>query len=159
MEQMTNGGETLSESQLCPLMSEWWSRQKQPQNGIPWVTKAVSLFTFFWKAQTLSRWPYLIFVTGKICHVENFFHRTDFHVEKYLKIVNMETNLFDRRIFPREKCGHKSFVTIYAVYLQNLLCYDLRCFVAKSVLSRNTRFCVEKSWNQKLCLWRKKDKY
>ena len=29
----------------------------------------------------------------------------------------------------------------------------------KSVPSQFTRFCVEKSWNQNLCLWRKNDKY
>ena len=40
----------------------------------------------------------------------------------------------------------------------SLLC-DLRCFVAKSVLSRFTRFGVEKNWAKKFYLWRKKDKY
>ena len=39
-----------------------------------------------------------------------------------------------------------------------LLC-DLRCFVAKSVLSWFTHFGVEKNLCQKLCMWRKKDKY
>ena len=32
--------------------------------------------------------------------------------------------------------------------LQNLFCRNLRCFVAKSVLLRFTRFCVEKSWTK-----------
>ena len=39
------------------------------------------------------------------------------------------------------------FVAFYAVLLQNPSCLcDLRCFVAKSVLSLFTRFCVEKNW-------------
>ena len=43
--------------------------------------------------------------------------------------------------------------------LQNLFCRNLRCFVAKSVLSRFTRFSCGEKLNQKMCLWRKKDKY
>ena len=43
--------------------------------------------------------------------------------------------------------------------LQNLFCRNLRCFVAQSLLSRFTRFSCGEKFNQKLCLWRKKDKY
>ena len=42
------------------------------------------------------------------------------------------------------------FVAFFAVFC------DLCCFVAKSVLSRFTHFCVEKVGAIKLCLWRKR---
>ena len=56
---------------------------------------------------------------SKICHVETFLH-----------MINVET------IF---------FVTIHADLSRNLLCCHLRCIAAKSILSRFTRFCVEKN--------------
>ena len=69
----------------------------------------------------------------KICHVETFLHKRD-----------VETNLF---------------------------CQNSCCFVVKSVLLPYTLFCCERyfvaiyallcgeKFNQKLCLWRKMDKY
>ena len=45
-----------------------------------------------------------------------------------------------------------------AVLLQNLFCRNLRCFVVKSVLSRFTRFCVEKTLTNKYA-FEEKDKY
>ena len=40
-----------------------------------------------------------------------------------------------------------SFVAFYATsFCKNIFFCKLRCFVAKSVLSRFTRFCVEKNW-------------
>ena len=69
----------------------------------------------------------------KICHVEKFLHMRD-----------VETNLF---------------------------CHNSCCFVVKSVLLPYTLFCWERyfvaiyallcgeKFNQKLCLWRKMDKY
>ena len=37
------------------------------------------------------------------------------------------------------------FVAFYNIFLQNQFVWDLRCFVAKSVLVRFTHFCVEKN--------------
>ena len=73
-------------------------------------------------------------------------------------------NLSNGEISPHEKCGDKSvniMCTIFYVLSHFilfcckifLLC-DLRCFVAKSVLSWFTRFAWRKL-SQKLCLWRK----
>ena len=45
---------------------------------------------------------------------------------------------------------------IYDVLLQKC---DLRSFVAISVLSQFTHFCVEQKWTEHSCLWSKKDKY
>ena len=67
-------------------------------------------------------------------------------------------NLSHGEISPHEKCGDKSvniMCTIFYVLSHFmlfcckifLLC-DLRCFVAKSVLSRFTRFGVEKIWDK-----------
>ena len=53
-------------------------------------------------------------------------------------------------------CNLCCFCQIFFFYQ---ICRNLRCFVAKSVLLRFTRFHVEKIWTKKLCLWRKKDKY
>ena len=51
------------------------------------------------------------------------------------------------------------FDGIYAVLSQNLFCCNLRCFVAKPVLSRFTHFlCGDKS-RPKCCPWRKNDIY
>ena len=74
-------------------------------------------------------------------------------------MINVEQNVLCGEIWRNvdkflhmnnEKCG------------ECLLCGDisphLRCFVAKSVLSRFTPFCVENKFNQKL-LVEKKDKY
>ena len=47
-------------------------------------------------------------------------------------------------IYPHEKCGHRSVLS------QNLFCYSLQFFVAKYVLSRFTRFGVEKDLT-KIC--------
>ena len=46
---------------------------------------------------------------------------------------------------PHERCGDKS---IHAVLSQNLCCCHLRCFVAESIWSQFTRFCVEKNLTQ-----------
>ena len=40
--------------------------------------------------------------------------------------------------------------------VQNLFCCNLRCFVAKSVLSRFARFCVEKNWAKNCACGEKK---
>ena len=56
------------------------------------------------------------------------------HVETFLHIINEETNLF---------CCFVAKSAIYAVLPRNLFCRDL---------------CGEK-FIEKLCLWRKKDKY
>ena len=72
---------------------------------------------------------------GEICHVEKCFHMTDIST---WEMKNVETICF------------------YALILHNhislsqltMYCYNLRCFVAKSVLLRFTRFCVEKNWTR-----------
>ena len=107
---------------------------------------------------------YLIFVTvttgdalrRKICHVEKFFLQNRFFMWR-----NMEKNLSYGDIFSHERCGDKS-----AFFL-----HKSRCFVVKSLLLPFTLFCCERCFvaiyallcgeklNQKLCLWRKKDKY
>ena len=38
-------------------------------------------------------------------------------------------------------------------------CCDSRCFDAKSILSRFTRFCVEQKITNKSCPWSTNDKY
>ena len=48
---------------------------------------------------------------------------------------------------------------ICAVLLQNLFSCNLRCFVAKPILSRFTHFLCGKKLSSKFCLWRKSDKY
>ena len=89
--------------------------------------------------------------------------------------VPVEKNLSCGEICPHDRwsggvnlhmtCGKKSvmwrnivynvwcFVTFYAILLPNLF------FVIDNVLSRFTRFCVEKKLATKLCPWRKNDKY
>ena len=114
---------------------------------------------------------YLIIVTSttsgaceeKICHVEKFFHMTNCYVEKFLHMKNV------KKIYHIEKDLHMINVE------QNVLCGEmwrnLLQIVAKSVLLQFTLFCREicfvaiyaflcgEKVNQKLCLWRKKDKY
>ena len=69
----------------------------------------------------------------------------------YIFIINIQIVLWKRNS-PHVKCRkyvvcRKCFVAFFAVLLQNPSCScDLRCFVAKSVLSLFTRFCVEKNW-------------
>ena len=79
------------------------------------------------------------------CHVEKFLHMRNvkkiYHIEKVLHMINVEQNLLCGKC---EEICHK-FVATNVVLLQNLFCRNLRCFVAKSVLSRFTRFCVEKN--------------
>ena len=71
-----------------------------------------------------------------------------YHIDKVVHMINVEHNVL---------CGET--------------CRNQRCFVAKSVLSQFTLFCRKicfvrihallcgEKLNQKLCLWRKKDKY
>ena len=108
---------------------------------------------------------YLIFVTSgacgeKICHVEKFFHMTDCHVEKFLHMrnvkkiyhkekalhmINLEQNVLCGEMWRNLSCGEMFPHEQTNIFLlQNLFCRNLRCFVAKSVLSGFTRFCVEK---------------
>ena len=116
------------------------------------------------------KFAYLIFVSSttsgasgeKICHVEKFFHLTDCHVEKFLHMrnvkkiyhiekalhmINLEQNVLCGEMWRNLSCGemltYMKKLTFFL--LQNLFCRNLRCFVAKSILSRFTRFCVEKS--------------
>ena len=72
---------------------------------------------------------------------------------------DMWRNLSCGEMFPHDRC------TIYAVmlhnyivfvFLQNLSCRNLRCFVAKSVLSQFTRFLCEKKIESKIVLVEKK---
>ena len=86
-------------------------------------------------------------------------HMTDCHVENYLHMVNVEKNLSNRGIFDMKNVDTNQF------------CHNLHCLVAKSDLLQFTLFCREicfvaiyallcgEKLNQKLCLWRKKDKY
>ena len=86
-------------------------------------------------------------------------HMTDCHVENYLHMVNVEKNLSNGGIFHMKNVDTNQF------------CHNLHCFVAKSDLLQFTLFCREicfvaiyallcgEKFNQKLCLWRKKDKY
>ena len=83
------------------------------------------------------------------CHVK-FFHMRNvkklYQIEKVLHMINVEQNVF---------CGE----TWINVLSQNLFCRNLRCFVAKSVLLQFFALLCGEKLNQKLCLWRKKDKY
>ena len=84
---------------------------------------------------------------------------TDWHVENYLHMVNVEKNLSNGGIFHMKNVDTNQF------------CHNLHCLVAKSDLLQFTLFCREicfvaiyallcgEKLNQKLCLWRKKDKY
>ena len=86
-------------------------------------------------------------------------HMTDCHVENYLHMVNVEKNLSNGGIFHMKNVDTNQF------------CHNLHCLVAKSDLLQFTLFCREicfvaiyallcgEKFNQKLCLWRKKDKY
>ena len=62
-------------------------------------------------------------------------------------------------------CGSTTNCSLYQTLLNvtNLQCMlswrDLRCFGAKSILSRFTYFCVEQKRTQKSCPWSKNDKY
>ena len=89
---------------------------------------------------------YYVEKCGEICHVDKCFHMTDIST---WEMKNVETICF------------------YALILHNhislsqltMYCYNLRCFVAKSVLLRFTRFCVEKNWTKNCACGEKKDKY
>ena len=62
------------------------------------------------------------------------------------------TDVEKSEVFPhlaRVRCGDCLYIcTCYAILLKIWFCHDLRCFVAKSVLSRFTQFCVEKNWTK-----------
>ena len=124
----------------------------------------------------------------KNCHVENIFHLTDCHVEKFLHMrnmkkryhiekvlhmINVEQNVLCGEIchveigemFPHdrflrmtnEKCGANLFcgeISLHDTVLSQFTLFRRKiCFVAIYAL-----LCGEKL-DQKLCLWRKKDKY
>ena len=110
----------------------------------------------------------------KICRVEKIspqdrlscgeiFHMTNRQLEKCLHMVDMEKygekSVMWRNFFTWEMWRQICFVTILAVLSWNLFYCHIRCFAAKDILSRFTRFCVEKNLTNKLCLWRKMDKY
>ena len=48
---------------------------------------------------------------------------------------------------------------MHAILSQNLFFWNLRCFVAKPVLSRFTHFLCGDKLSPTFCPWRKKDKY
>ena len=92
---------------------------------------------------------------------------TDCHVENFSPHEKCEENLSHSESSPHDKCGemwrnlscgemfpHDRFLNMSVIILvclkkhfllQNLCCSNLRYFVAKSRLSRFTRFCVEKN--------------
>ena len=86
-------------------------------------------------------------------------HMTDCHVENYLHMVNVEKNLSNGGIFHMKNVDTNQF------------CHNLHCLVAKSDLLQFTLFCRKicfvaiyallcgEKFNQKLCLWKRKDKY
>ena len=86
-------------------------------------------------------------------------HMTDCHVESYLHMVNVETNLSNGGIFHMKNVDTNQF------------CHNLHCLVAKSDLLQFTLFCREicfvaiyallcgEKLNQTLRMWRKNDKY
>ena len=64
-----------------------------------------------------------------------------YHIEKVFHMINMEQNVLCGEMWRNLSCGEMCYVVLF----QNLFCRNLRCFVAKSVLSRFTRFlCGEK---------------
>ena len=93
--------------------------------------------------------PYLIFVTGTTggacgeisphdrCLCTEILHMKNCQLEKCLHMLNMEKNLSCGDIFPHENVETNLFC-------RNFCCFFclLRCFVAKSILSRFTGFCV-----------------
>ena len=80
---------------------------------------------------------------GEICHVDKCFHMTDIST---WEMKNVETICF------------------YALILHNhislsqltMYCYNLRCFVAKSVLLQFTRFWLEKIWTKNCACGKKR---
>ena len=98
---------------------------------------------------------------GEICPHDRFpcgqiLHITDCHMDKFLtrQIVMWKKSstweMWRKFVMWRNNVYNLwRFVAFYAVLLQNLLLSDLRCFVAKSVLSRFTHFCVETKLSKK----------
>ena len=108
--------------------------------------------------------PYLIFVTiitsgacgEKICHLENFFHMTDCHVEKFLHkrnlkkiyhiekvlhMINVEQNVLCGEMWRNLSCG-EMFAHDRFLHMRNEKC-QANVLCAKSVLSQFTLFCRE----------------
>ena len=123
---------------------------------------------------------YLIFVTSttsgacgeKICRVEKFFHMTDCHVEKFLHMrnvkkiyhiekalhmINLEQNVLCGEMWRNLSCG-EMFPHDRLLHMNKLTFFCCKiCFVAiYAVLSRFTRFCVEKSWTKNCACGEKK---
>ena len=119
-----------------------------------------------------------------ICHVETWGEISNFYRTQMKRNLKFSTSVkfkspaylsspeFDLS-FPYSLPNKKQIkCTICGVLSQFMpFCCDLRCFVAKTVLSRFTRFCRENSFvaiyallcgeklNPKLYMWRKNDKY
>ena len=100
-------------------------------------------------------WPHDRFSCGQILHI------ADRHVDKFLtwQIIMWKKfstwEMWRKFVMWRNNVSNLwCFVAFYAVLLQNV---DLRSFVAISVLSRSTRFCVEKNSAKNYAPWRKND--
>ena len=100
-------------------------------------------------------WPHDRFSCGQILHI------ADRHVDKFLtwQIIMWKKfstwEMWRKFVMWRNNVSNLwCFVAFYAVLLQNR---DLRSFVAISVLSRFTRFCVEKNSAKNYAPWRKND--
>ena len=78
--------------------------------------------------------------------LQEILHIANYHVENILHLRNVK------------KICNVMWRNYVFVAFSDGFC-DLCCFVAKSVLTRFTHFCVEKVGAIKLCLWRKNDKY
>ena len=114
----------------------------------------------------LPQAPQSVPVEKKSAMWRSFLHAKDCQLEKCLHSVNMEKNLSCGEM-GEQICHVENFLHIRNVET-NLVCHNSGSFVAKSVLmpflAQNVfvaiyaLLCGEK-YNQKLCLWRKKDKY
>ena len=100
------------------------------------------------------------------CHVEKFLHMRNvkkiYHIEKVLHMINVEQNVLCGEMWRNLSCGEMCYVEKcckQCCFVAKSLLSQFTLFVAKSVLSRFTRFLCGENLNQKLCLWRKKDKY
>ena len=129
----------LSSAQLSVIKNEYQASSFPgldiPMNQVqwPWLSRVEILYMIKSSVGEMSPHGRFGEIWRKICHVEKFLHMRD-----------VETNLF---------------------------CHNSCCFVVKSVLLPYTLFCCERyfvaiyallcgeKFNQKLCLWRKKDKY
>ena len=120
-------------------------RNKSKITILKWMWQFLRVFHF----QTENSWSHHTWYLSQISQMR--------YVEKNLscqcnfKFLHM-TDVEKSEVSPHLACvwcGECLYIcTRYAVLLNNSLCRDLRCFVAKSVLSRYTHFCVEKNWTK-----------